>query len=73
MNFIKSRLRRLEESGHGHCPECYQKLKTMLAYYPEQGESAPEAPTCLSCSRPLAYVMRVVYDGNESEAKGGGG
>jgi len=72
VSFIKSRLKRLEESRHGVCPECYQKPKTMLVYYPERGESPPaKLPTCPECGRPLAHIMRVVYEGDESEAKGG--
>jgi hypothetical protein len=62
VNFIKSRLKALEESRHGRCPECYQKPKTVLAYYPEQGESPPEVPTCPSCGRSLAHVIQVVHD-----------
>ena len=61
MNFIRGRLARLEESRHGHCPECYQKPKTVLAYYPERGETAPEVPTCPECGRSLAFVVCVVY------------
>ena len=70
MNFIKNRLEALEESRRGRCPECYQKPKTTLAYCPEQGESASAAklPTCPSCKRSLAHVIRVVYD-----EEGGGG
>jgi hypothetical protein len=73
VNFIKGRLRRLEESRHGACPECYQKPKTVLAYYPEQGESPPEVPTCPECGRPLAFVVCVV-DGvlvDDDEGEGG--
>ena len=74
MNVIRRRLVALEESRHGTCPECYQKPKTTLAYYPGHGESAPAAklPTCPECGRPLAHVLRVVCEGDESEAKGEG-
>ena len=64
---IDSRLRRLEEP-HGRCPECGCKPETMLAYYPEHGESAPQIPTCPECGRSLAVAVRVVY-----EDEGGGG
>jgi len=65
VNSIVNRLRRLEDSGHGHCPECYQRPKTTLAYYPDRGERPPQVPTCLSCKRPLAHVVRVVFEGEE--------
>ena len=71
MNSLGHRLRRLEESRHGHCPECYQKPKTMLAYCPEHGESPPQVPTCPECGRPLAHVVRVIYDEGD-EGEGGG-
>jgi hypothetical protein len=60
---VDSRLRRLEESGRGNCPECYQKPKLLLAYYPQHGEGEPRVPTCLTCGRPTADVLRVVYEG----------
>ena len=66
MGSIDSRLKRLEEGGR--CPECHLKPEAMLAYYPGRGESAPEVPTCPKCGRPLAFVVRVVYEG----AEGGG-
>ena len=70
MGSISSRLRRLEDSRHsGRCPECYLWPEPTLAYYPGRGESPPEVPTCPSCRRPLAHVVRVVYEGDE----GGGG
>jgi hypothetical protein len=65
VNFIRGRLRRLEESGHGACPEYNLKPGRTLVYYPERGESAPEVPTCPECGRPLAHVVRVVYEGEE--------
>ena len=71
MNFIRGRLKRLEDSGHSHCPECYQKPQAMLAYFPEHGETEPEVPTCPECGRPLAFVVRVVYEGYEDEGGGG--
>jgi len=73
VNFIRARLKRLEESRRGHCPECYQKPQAMLAYFPEHGETKPAAklPTCPECGRPLAFVVRVVYEGYEDEGGGG--
>ena len=67
MSFFKGRLRRLEERGHsGRCPECRLTPMEVLAYYPARGESPPaKLPTCPSCGRPTAHVMRVVYEGDE--------
>jgi len=63
VNFIKSRLEALEQSRHGTCPECRLAPERTLAYYPERGEDPPAVPTCPSCKRPLAHVIRVVYEG----------
>jgi len=58
-------MRRLEGSGELRCPECYLKPQTPQVVYP--GEQAPEPERCPRCLRPLGFVLRVVYDGEEGE------
>jgi hypothetical protein len=63
MSFIKSRLRRLEDTYGQACPECYHKPEGGYVYYPDEGEDAPKPPACPACGDPLGFVVKVVYEG----------
>jgi hypothetical protein len=63
MSFIKSRLRRLEDTYGQACPECYHKPDRSYVYYPDEGQEAPKPPECPSCGRSLGFVIEVVYEG----------
>ncbi len=78
MGFSRQRLKRLEEHGHGRCPECglppdgpgYIVLK-------DEGvprENFPDDPAerCSRCGRPLWCVIQIVYDSAGDEEGGGG-
>jgi len=60
---IKARLRTLEGRDGPGCPECYRKPQKIYAYYPAEGEHAPEPERCTRCGRALGVVFRVVYEG----------
>jgi hypothetical protein len=63
MSFIKSRLRRLEDTCDQACPKCYHKLKRGYVYYPDEGQEPPEPPACAACGGSLGFVLKVVYEG----------
>jgi len=63
MSFIKSRLRRLEDTYGQACPECYHKPDQGYVYYPDVGQEAPEVPACVACGGTLGFVLKVVYEG----------
>ena len=58
MNFIKSRLRRLEErTKSSGCPECTGGGKEIVTVY---GNDPPPREHCPRCGRALT-IIRVVY------------
>jgi hypothetical protein len=59
---IKGRVQRLQARLAGACPECHGKPQAIDAYYPDEGEPAPEPECCSGCGRQLQTVIRVVYD-----------
>jgi hypothetical protein len=70
VNFIKNRLRRLEDrdgSGEAGCPECYLKPQAPRVFYPGEGEPRPEPERCPECGRLLGPLFRVVYEDEEGE------
>jgi hypothetical protein len=66
MSFIKSRLRRLEDTYGQACPECYHKPERGYVYFPDEGQEAPEVPACAACGRSLGFALKVVYEGEGS-------
>ena len=66
---FKSRLRRVEEHAVSEaCGRCRLEPERVYAFYPDEGDPAPEVPVCPGCGRTLGAVIRVVY----SEAEGEG-
>jgi hypothetical protein len=77
---IESRLRRLEERRRsGCCQEC-GLLPDGQGYIvlidekrPEESFDGDPDERCGRCGRYLWFVIKVVYDGAEGDAEGGGG
>jgi hypothetical protein len=74
MNFLNSRLRRLEEriSGGGPCPECGRsprnraEAQRIVLVDGEDAEPEPaELETCPECGLPEVIVLRLVEEGWE--------
>jgi hypothetical protein len=72
LNFIKSRLRRLEEHIRGgRCQECALpphgpgRIVLIDDGSPEEGFPDDPAERCGSCGRPLWCVLRIVYEDAE--------
>ena len=72
MNFIKSRLRRLEEYiRDGRCQECglspHGPGRIVLFGEDAPRQTLPDNPEerCGSCGRPLWCVLRIVYEDAE--------
>ncbi len=65
MGSIERRLRNLEDSSGGRCPECAERLKRIVVRYP--GDPYPEAERCPACGGfPHGTIIRVIY-GEEEE------
>jgi hypothetical protein len=69
LNFIKSRLRHLEEHIRGgRCQECGlspdERRKIAVVYEEDSQRSFQGDPyeQCVNCGRPLWCVLRVVYE-----------
>ena len=60
---FKDRIRRLEGRDGPGCQECRNKPVAIQAYYPDEGEHAPERECCPECGRSLGIILRVTYDG----------
>ena len=60
MNFLNSRLRKLEERVRGSCPECSGSAGIVVLY--EETEDLASLERCSKCGRPLT-IIRVVRDG----------
>jgi hypothetical protein len=58
---VKSRIRRLEDRFG--CSECCLKSEAIHVVYPEEGNHALELEHCPKCSRPLGYILTVLYEG----------
>ena len=78
MGSIDSRLRRLEEQGHGgSCPECglspedKGNIVMIDKERPEESFKGDPSERCARCGRFLYVVFRVVYDPPASEATEG--
>jgi hypothetical protein len=74
VNFIKNRLRRLEErQGGGGCPECglsASARRPLAVVYPDDSDKGFEGDpyeACAACGEPLYTVIRVVYDSPAGE------
>ena len=79
MGSIDSRLRRLEERGHGGiCPECGLGAGEGRPYVlideedPERSFKGDPYEACASCGQPLHVVIHVVRDSSVDDEGGGG-
>jgi hypothetical protein len=80
VGLIDSRLRRLEQAKPGNrCPECGfapDERRPIAVVYPadepDKGFQGDPHEACSSCKEPLHTVTRVIRDGGEGGAEGGG-
>jgi hypothetical protein len=76
MNFIRSRLRRLEKLRRGRlrCPGCGLMLESKGYIVVDGNDPAPEVPeVCPECGRNTRLHIVVVYEDEEGEGGGADG